>query len=89
MPTVLFPRLLDPATGGKRSVEVGGDTVETVLTNLVAEMPSLQVHLFDHTGELRPHVLCFIDGQSTRLDDREKALSPGAQLRFLQAVSGG
>ena len=89
MPRVLFPRLLDPATGGKRSVEVGGDTVAAALTNLVKEIPAVEVHLFDHTGSLRPHVLCFVDGQSTRLEDRSMRLAPHSQLRFLQAVSGG
>lgn len=89
MPTVFLPRLLDPATGGQRRLEIEGDTVAAVLAGLVDRLPGVEVHLFDHRGDLRPHVLCFIDGESSRLVDRQVALAPAAQVRFLQAVSGG
>lgn len=89
MPTVVLPRLLDPATGGRRSIEVRGDTIEAALDSLLAEMPAVEVHLFDHTGALRPHVLCFVDSESNRLEDRQARIGPGSRIRFLQAVSGG
>lgn len=87
MTVVRLPRLLDPATGGRRRLEVAGSDVGTVIGSLLAEMPELEVHLFDHLGELRPHVLCFVDGESTRLTDRSAPV--GSEVRFLQAVSGG
>lgn len=87
MPTVRFPRLLDPATGGRRRVEVPGATVGSVMDAVLTEIPGLRVHLFDHTGGLRPHVLCFIDGRADRLSDPDLAVT--SEVRFLQAVSGG
>lgn len=89
MPRVALPRLLDPATGGRRDLEVSGGTVGAVVDGLLEEIPQLEIHLFDHQGRLRPHVLCFIDGEPTRLEDRTVEVPDAAEVRFLQAVSGG
>ncbi len=89
MPTVVLPRLLGAATGGRLTLEVRGNRVDNVIAGLLEEAPGLEVHLFDHSGRLRPHVLCFIDGQATRLADRRAPLDEAAEIRFLQAVSGG
>ncbi|CAN5834364.1 hypothetical protein BH23ACT5_BH23ACT5_04360 [soil metagenome] len=89
MAVVSLPRLLDQATGGVRKIEVGGDTLKSALDDLVRQIPELEVHLFDHVGALRPHVLCFVDGESTRLDDQSLAVKADTDVRFLQAASGG
>lgn len=89
MATVVLPRLLDPATGGRRSIEVNGATIGAALESLLTEIPAVAVHLFDHTGALRPHVLCFVDSESNRLEDRQATIAPGSRIRFVQAVSGG
>lgn len=87
--TVLLPRILAPATGGELRMEVEATTVAEALDGLRAAWPGLAVHLFDESGELRPHVLCFVDGEATRLGDRGAPVSPGGEIRFVQAVSGG
>jgi hypothetical protein len=89
MAVVSLPRLLDPATGGMRRLEVPGDTLGSVIAALVNQIPEVEVHLFDHLGVLRPHVLCFVDGEPNRLEDRSVPVDPGTDVRFLQAVSGG
>lgn len=87
MPVVALPRLLDPATGGRRRIEVEGSDVGAVIAALLVEVPELEVHLFDERGSLRPHVSAFADGHHTRLDQpTEPVLN---ELRFIQAVSGG
>ena len=87
MPHVKLPRLLAPAVGDRLSVEVGGATVGEVIAGLLVECPQLEVHLFDESGRLRQHVLCFVDGAATRLDDPDAPV--GSEIRFVQAVSGG
>lgn len=89
MATVHLPRLLDPATAGRRSLEVEGSDVDEVIRGLIEQAPQLEVHLFDHSGELRPHVLCFVDGIATRLENRSMPVENGSEIRFVQAVSGG
>lgn len=89
MPVVVLPRLLRPVVGPETSLDVAGTTVGEVVDALLARHPGLRPHLFDETGRLRPHVLCFVDGRATRLDDVADPVAPGSEVRFLQAVSGG
>ncbi len=89
MPTVLLPRLLQPIIGSKTTVEVAGTTLGESIGDLLDRHPGLRPHLFDENGELRPHVLCFIDGRATRLLETSDVVAPTTEIRFLQAVSGG
>ncbi len=89
MAIISLPRLLDPATGGVHRLDVEGNTLGAVIDELLSQIPGLEVHLFDHGGSLRPHVLCFVDGEPSRLEDRTVEADPNTDVRFLQAVSGG
>ena len=89
MAWVTLPRLLEPAVGAVRRVEVTGETWGEALESLIDQHPSLRVHLFDEAGDLRPHVLCFVNGTQTRLLDRSASLDDETEITFLQAVSGG
>ncbi len=86
---VSLPRLLEPAVGAVRKVEVEGDTWGEAIASLLRRHPTLRVHLFDEESRLRPHVMCFVNGQQTRLEDKAVVLTEGAEITFLQAVSGG
>ena len=88
MPSVSLPRILQPATQSL-AFDVAGDTLRASVENLLEREPNLKVHLFDETGSLRPHVLCFVDGESTRLEDQDQPVSPDSTIAFVQAVSGG
>lgn len=86
---VTLPRLLEPAVGSVRRVEVEGDTLGEAVTALLEAYPTLRVHLFDEDGDLRQHVICFVNGRQTRLENRSLDLTEGTDITFLQAVSGG
>ena len=87
---VKLPRLLEPAVGTTRRVDVTGDTVAEAMTDLLRQHPTLRVHLFDEQNHLRPHVLCFRNGMLDRdLTAGNAPLSEGDEIVFLQAVSGG
>jgi molybdopterin converting factor small subunit len=86
---VVLPRLLAPVVGERLTLEVRGETVGEILDDLIRLEPGLGVHLFDGAGDLRPHVLCFVDGVATRLEDRRMPVPAGVEVVFLQAVSGG
>ena len=88
-PTVRLPAVLEPAIGKVRSVDVEGDTLGAVVDALMESYPSLRVHLLDEAGRLRTHVLCFVDGHTTRLEHPEMKVGKATEIRFLQAVSGG
>lgn len=87
MPHVELPRLLAPAVGDRLRIDVAGTTVGAVVAELLDENPRLRVHLFDEERRLREHVLCFVDGTATRLEDDDTPVIE--EVRFVQAVSGG
>jgi molybdopterin synthase sulfur carrier subunit len=87
--TVTLPRLLEPAVGPTRRVELDAGSVDDAIDRLLDRHPTLRVHLFDEQGNLRQHVLCFLDGSQTRLVDRSITITEPTQITFLQAVSGG
>lgn len=86
MTTVRLSRLLTTVVGDQLEYEVDGETVGEVIDRLLTDLPALRVHLFEQSGELRPHVLCFVDDEAVRLEDRS---IPARRLEFLHAVSGG
>ncbi len=86
---VVLPSLLATALG-EVDLELDADTIEGAFARIATVRPALAVHLFDEDGALRPHVLCFHNGTSTRwLADLARPLADGDELRILQAVSGG
>ncbi len=88
--TVTLPSLLDVATGGVRELTARGTTLADVFADLLQREPRLRPHLFNEAGELRRHVLCFVNGTSTRwLGGWEVPVSDGDTVLFMQAVSGG
>ena len=87
--TVTLPRLLEPAVGPVRRVELEAGSVGEGIDLLLERHPTLRVHLFDEEGGLRQHVLCFLGGQQTRLEDRSIPITEPTEVTFLQAVSGG
>ena len=88
--TVELPGMLSGLTGVPRSVPVEADLLDGALRALVALHPVLEVHLFDETEGLRPHVLCFHNETNTRwLDSMAVPLDDGDTITILQAVSGG
>lgn len=88
--TVALPSLLEPATGGVREMTARGETLRDVFADLLEREPRLRPHLFDEAGELRQHVLCFLNGTNTRwLDGLDGPVADGDVVLFMQAVSGG
>lgn len=88
--TVRLPSLLHPAAGGSARVTVEAGTIDGALAALVKRHPALGVHLFDESGDLREHVLCFHNDTNTRwLESRQAPVADGDTITILQAVSGG
>ncbi len=88
MPNVSLPRVLETATR-RLAIEVKGSTLGASIEDLLAQEPALRVHLLDEAGALRPHVMCFVDGEPSRLEDPQSLVTPTSSIVFVQAVSGG
>ncbi len=87
---VHLPRVLTDLISCEPRIAVEGATVREALADLVRREPALAAHLFDESGSLRRHVLCFRNEVQARdraeLDQR---LSAGDQLTLVNSVAGG
>ena len=87
---VVVPTALRDAAGGKHEVEGQGATLRAVLDDLAERMPLLERRLRDERGELRQHVLVFVDGVSVRGGAEQDApVGEGSEVFVAPAVSGG
>jgi molybdopterin converting factor small subunit len=73
-------------TGGTAEHDLPGATVGEVLRELQARHPPVTGWILDEQGRVRPHVLVFVNGVSTRED---AALGPDDVLQVLPSISGG
>ncbi|MEE9280939.1 MAG: nitroreductase/quinone reductase family protein [Myxococcota bacterium] len=88
--TVRLPAVLSQLIGGERSVAVTGETLREALDDLVRQRPALGLHLFDESGTMRRHILCFCNQVYTRgAEDLEVPVDPGDEITILNSVSGG
>ncbi len=89
MPRVLFTKNL------RRHLEVApdavpGTTVRQVLDALFQKNPKLRGYILDDQGELRKHVVIFVD--SAKVEDREQLADPvreQSEIYVMQALTGG
>ncbi|MDP7017890.1 MAG: MoaD/ThiS family protein [Pirellulaceae bacterium] len=84
-----LPRLLEAVHAGPRDFTIEADDVASAFAELKEQLPRLSLHLFDETGSLRRHVLCFVNEQNCRWLADDQPLREGDTLLFTQAVTGG
>ena len=88
--TVRLPAVLTDLVGGERNVSVSGDTLQEALDDLVRQRPKLGLHLFDESGAMRRHILCFCNDVYTRgVHGLDVPVCPGDEITILNSVSGG
>jgi molybdopterin converting factor small subunit len=89
-----MPRVLTELTRCERSVnlEIQAEhaTVATVLSELVRLHPALAMHLYDETGGLRRHVLCFYNAVQADARARlDQPVTSGDSITLVNSVAGG
>jgi sulfur carrier protein ThiS len=89
MPTVEFTPNLSRQTKAEACV-VDGATVADALRAVFEKTPTLRGYVLDEQGEVRTHVVIFVDG--TAIKDRRRmtdALQQDSEIFVMQALSGG
>jgi molybdopterin converting factor small subunit len=86
MAIVTLRRPLRDLAGGNGDVPVDGSTVGDVLRTLEREHPPLRGWILDERGEIRRHVLVFVNADQA---DAATALRREDRLHVLPAISGG
>lgn len=95
--SVQLPRVLTELTRCERRIELElddesgrGATVGSALSELVRRHPALGMHLYDETGGLRRHVLCFRNAvQADARAALDQPLACGDSLTLVNSVAGG
>lgn len=88
--TVFFPGALRAKIGNRSSVLAAGRTIREVIDALERDFSGLRFNLCHETGELRPYVNIFLDGENVRyLQGLDTPVRNGAKLYVLQSVAGG
>ena len=84
-----LPSVLKVMVGTDR-VAVEGSTLREALQAAYEALPPLRYQLAQESGELRPHVLCIVNGCAVPRDEvATTKLSSGDEIAIHQAISGG
>ena len=85
-----IPSPLRRFTNGEASIEVNGNNVNEVLTELFNAHPDIKGHLVEDDGSLRNFVNIFINGEDVRQKGGLKAeVSNGDDVRIIPSIAGG
>lgn len=84
-----LPSVLKMAVGKDRVI-VRGRTIPEALRAAFEQLPQLEHHLTLSSGEIRPHILCVVNGDSVLRDEVAGfVLTEGDEILIHQAISGG
>jgi sulfur-carrier protein len=86
---LLLPAALRRFADEQSEIEISGGTLGVAFDDLAMRFPQLERRLRDERGDLRPHVLIFVNGESIRRGAMEAQLSDGSEVFVAPAVSGG
>jgi len=77
---------LTELTGGKRELQLDGETLRDVLRALEEEHPPIAGWILDERTTIREHINVFVNGERGREDT---ILAPDDQIHVLPSISGG
>ena len=90
MSTVKIPPVLRQAVGGERTVDVSGETVGEVLTNLCDQHPAVGAQILTPDGELHKYVNIYVNDEDARLLQwTDTPVGEGDTVMILPAMAGG
>lgn len=90
MATIEIPTPLRPYANNQVVVNVSGDTVEAVLSDLIANFPTLEKHLKDKKGNLRSFINIYLGDEDIRsLDGLDTEVESGDALVIIPSIAGG
>lgn len=90
MPIIRIPAPLRAYTAGNSEVTVNGRIVSEAIDSLISQFPSIEPHLYNNDGELRPYVNFFLGEDNIR--DLQGLLTPVKEddrLLLIPSIAGG
>jgi molybdopterin converting factor small subunit len=87
---VRIPTILRTYTGGAKTVNGAGDTLDELLNDLDKQHPGLRGRLVTEDGSLHRFVNVYVNDEDVRFTGSlETKLADGASVTVLPAVAGG
>lgn len=88
--SVWIPPALRVRTGNRQRVSGRGRTIREMIESLESDYPGMRFNLCHETGELRPYVNIFLEGESVRfLQGLDTPLDGGETVHIIHSVAGG
>ena len=90
MITIRIPSPLRSYTDGQNNILVVGSSVKEVLMDLIVQYPTLKVHMFTDTDELRPFLNIYLGDEDIRyLQGIDTPIKNGETLLIIPSITGG
>jgi len=87
---VKVPTILRSHTGGSKTVEASGDTLDAVLRDIDSRNSGLRARLVDDEGKLHRFVNIYVNDEDVRFNGSLDApVADGSTVTILPAVAGG
>ena len=87
---VRIPTILRTYTGGEKTVQGAGDTLEALISDLDGKYPGLRGRLVTDAGALHRFVNVYVNDEDVRFTGAlETGLKDGDEVTVLPAVAGG
>lgn len=87
---VLIPTALKQYAQNQGSVELQGENVGEILTNLIETFPDIKKHLFSEDGKIRNFVNVYVNDDDIRyLEQNQTKLKDGDVISIVPSVAGG
>src|SRR6516165_7112587 len=87
---VQLPPVLRGIAGGERHIEVEGNSIGAVMSDLTRRHPALALHLFDEQGAIRHNIVFLHDGMAVRAREAgAHRVKPGDEIVLTNALAGG
>lgn len=88
--TIEIPSALQKYVNDQKSVEVEGETVQTVFNGLISQYGDLQNHLYDEQGRIRAFVNIYLNDEDIRYaQNLETAVKDGDVIQIVPSIAGG
>ena len=89
MTTVLIPTPLRRLTANQSRVEIAGDTVGQVITNLDGTYPGIGERLLDQNGAIKRFINVFVNNDEIRtLQGADTPVAAGDRVSIVPAMAG-
>jgi sulfur-carrier protein len=90
MITFKLPSQLRPMADGHKALSIQADTLGGAFLRLNEQAPMIRSQVFDASGNVRPFVGIFVNGQQlSALGDGSQAVADGSTISIVMAVAGG